>query len=282
MNKHYPIGVSSRGGKPLDEAAFIDMKNSGINVIEIARSDYNGFDYAAVKALSDKYGVGLWTLHLPYMPFEIIDISSTDEAIRRGTLEIFDDIIARAAYIGIDKFVVHPSGEPIAEPDRDERMKRSMQSLDYLAERAAECGAEIAVEDLPRTCLGRNSDEILRLISVNDKLRVCFDVNHLLCEETCKFAEKVGEKIITLHISDYDFVDEKHWLPGEGDISWQELLRALKNIDYNGAWMYEVSFEPSNNIDRRILTYSDFYNNAVTLFNGVTPPPIGKRRILRK
>lgn len=275
-NKCYPVGLSTRGGKPVDENAFIAMKNGGIDVIELARSDYEAFDFAALKALSDKYGVGIWSLHLPYAPFETIDISSTDPAVRNGTLEVFYDIIGRAAEIGIDKFVVHPSGEPIPEKAREERMKYSMQSLDQLAEKAAEYGAVIAAEDLPRTCLGRNSDEILRLISANDRLRVCFDVNHLLNEETCAFAERVGERIITLHISDYDFTDEKHWLPGEGEIKWQSLLSTLEKIGYNGAWMYEVSFEPSHTIERRMLTYSDFYDNAMSLFSGVTPPPMGK------
>ena len=45
---------------------------------------------------------------------------------------------------------------------------------------AQQLGQVIAVEDLPRTCLGRESSEMLELISVNDKLRVCFDTNHLL------------------------------------------------------------------------------------------------------
>lgn len=279
MKTHYPIGLSSRGGKPLDEAAFAAMKNSGLEVIEIARSDYDNFDFATVKAFSDKYGIGIWTLHLPYMPFEKIDISSTDITLRKSTLDIFDDIIKRAAAIGIDKFVVHPSGEPIAENMRESRIECSMQSLDHLAGTAARNGAVIAVENLPRSCVGRNSDEILRLISANDKLRVCFDVNHLLNEESCAFAERVAERIVTLHISDYDFKDEKHWLPGEGDIRWHHLLKTLHKIGYNGAWMYEVSFEASDTIERRRLTYSDFYDNAVTLFSGSVPDAIGIRKV---
>lgn len=279
IKKTYPVGLSTCGNKPLDEKAFITMRDSGIDVIELSIPDFDGFDFAAVRSLSDKYGVGVWSLHLPFMPFENIDISSADETVRKGTLKLLDDIIDRAADIGVDKFIVHPSGEPIPEEDREERMKNSMQSLDHLAERAAEYGAVIAVEDLPRTCLGRNSDEILRLISVNERLRVCFDVNHLLSEDTCDFAEKLGEKIVTLHISDYDFIDERHWLPGEGDIKWQGLLSTLEKIGYNGAWMYEVSFKASNTIERRMLSYSDFYDNAMSLFGGITPEAVGRRKL---
>ena len=84
------------------------------------------------------------------------------------------------AHIGIDKFIVHPSAEPIEKDLRSENFKYSMESLDRLAEIAYAEGAVIAVEDLPRTCLGNSADEIGKLISVNDKLRVCFDTNHLL------------------------------------------------------------------------------------------------------
>ena len=102
------------------------------------------------------------------------------------------------------------------------------------------CGAVIAVEDLPRTCLGNTSDDIRKLISVNDKLRVCFDTNHLLEEDNIEFMKKLADKIITLHISDYDFLNERHWLPGEGKLDWAAMFSTLKEIGYNGVWMYEI------------------------------------------
>lgn len=138
-------------------------------------------------------------------------------------------------------------------------------------------GAVIAVEDLPRTCLGRNSEEILELISVHPALRVCFDTNHLLEEDIPTFVRNVGKKIITLHVSDYDFINERHWLPGEGDICWPEVLDALCKVDYAGPWLYEVGYKPPQTIERRQLTAVDFAHNANVLFAGDIPAAIGKR-----
>ena len=67
--------------------------------------------------------------------------------------------------------------------------------LKILAQKAEELGMILAVEDLPRTCLGRNSDEMLELLSADSRLRVCFDTNHLLGEPITDFIKKVNELI---------------------------------------------------------------------------------------
>ena len=72
-------------------------------------------------------------------------------------------------------------------------------------------------------------------------MRVCFDVNHLFHESHKDFIDALGEKIITLHISDYDYEDERHWLPGEGEINWEELVSLLKKINYQGVFMNEIN-----------------------------------------
>ena len=45
----------------------------------------------------------------------------------------------------------------------------------------------------------------------------------------------------TLHLSDYEFGDEEHWVPGEGKIDWKELLELLEKYDYEGPLMFEVT-----------------------------------------
>jgi len=203
------------------------------------------------------------------MPFDKIDISSLHKELRNNAMKLYTEMIERYADIGVDKFIVHPSGEPIDASDREERMKRSMEMLDSIAELAARHGAVAAVEDLPRTCLGNNSDEIGKLISANDKLRVCFDTNHLLNEDNVRFIEKLADKIVTLHVSDYDRIDEKHWLPGEGVVDWKALYSSLKAHDYSGIWLYEIGLKSPDTLKRsRDLTFGDFVRNADEIFNG--------------
>ena len=265
----FKVGFSC--GRDMSEERFKALKESGVGAIEISLSyeDLKTFDYKEALRLSKLYGIELWSFHLPFLPFAEIDISSTKEEIRKLSVDLCKGYIEKATEIGIDKFVIHPSAEPIMPEERPARLEASKNSLNELADFAAEKGAVIAVEDLPRTCLGNCAEEMLEILETNDKLRVCFDTNHLLKDTNGNFLKKVGDKIVTLHISDYDFVDEKHWLPGEGKVDWNEILEGLKNVGYKGVWMYEVGLGIPRTLTRsRNLEFDDFVRNAKEIFEG--------------
>ncbi len=274
------LGCSYYEG-PIDSEIFAAYKSAGICGMEISlyKNDLDALDFVEAKRLADEYGVELWSLHLPFGPFEIIDISRP--SIANSTVEYLCSLIDKAAAIGIGVMIVHPSGEPIADEDRPARLECAKKSLYTLAEYAKERGVVIAVEDLPRTCLGRNSSEILELISVHPDLRVCFDTNHLLSENIHDFIMKVGSKIITTHVSDYDAINERHWFPGEGVIDWKQLKADLDAIGYDGYWLYEISFGGSDKtVDRsRCLTYDDLRINYEEIMtnNSITNIGIGKK-----
>ena len=257
------------------EELFMECREHGIECVEISNSylsQAENVDFVKMAEFAKRYGVELWSYHLPFGPFEKLDISSRDKEVWKFSLETQQEYIRKASAVGIKTYVIHPSGEPIADEERSERMKWAQENLSKLAETAHRCGGTVAVEDLPRTCLGRNSDEILKLISADERLRVCFDANHLLKEDNVDFIRKVGSKIVTTHISDYDFINERHWLPGEGKNDWQAIIAALKEIGYSGPWLYEIRFEcPKTIIRPRNLCIADFALNAEELFAGKKP-----------
>lgn len=271
MKNRYRVGLSSCS-KELSEALFADFRAAGIEAIEIScrRDECAALDFSELLRLSEKYGVELWSFHLPFAPFSEIELSC--DATADATVDYYADLILRASEIGIKRFVAHPSGEPIAECDRAARMAKSRESLARLADIAEKHGATIAVEDLPRSCLGRDTAEVVELVSAHPALRVCFDTNHLLTEDAVKFIRTLGDKIVTLHVSDYDFTDERHWMPGEGDLNWQSLIAALDEVGYDGVWMYEIVYGASRTISReRELVPADFVKNAAELFAGEAP-----------
>lgn len=260
----FKIGLST--ATEITEELFASYKRAGIECMEVSRGkeETDAYDYDKIKEWSEKYGIELYSFHLPFMPFGVLDISNPNLA--ESTIEYLKDIIDKACAIGIDKFIIHASGEPIDENDRTKRMECAKNSLNILATYTKERGAVLCVEDLPRTCLGRDSSDILELISANENLRVCFDTNHLLGEENIDFIRKVGDKIITLHVSDYDRVNERHWLPGEGINDWQQIILELNKIGYSGAWLYEINYETGTIIRDRAIVDEDFVRNANELF----------------
>ena len=271
------IGLSSCG-KALDEELFSSYSKSGIDNMELSMKleGYITLDFCKVRALAEKYGINLWSFHLPFEA----DIDISNPEYSKSTIETHKDLIKKAAAIGVKIFVLHPSAEPIGDGERALRMNESKKSLVELADFAESYGATIAVENLPRTCLGKNADEMLELLSADKRLRACFDTNHLLSGCPIEFIKKLGKKIITTHVSDYDFVDERHWLPGEGRLDWQGVFKALISIGYEGTWLYELGFEAPPSIEReRALTCEDFAKNAREIFRGLPLTVLGTPKI---
>lgn len=261
----YRIGVSTPCR--IDEEMFRLYSKAGITHMEVSVSKElsDELDFAKLLEWSKKYGVELYSFHLPFWPFAEIDISNPD--IAEASVEYLKGFVDKGTSVGIDKYIIHPSGEPIEENDRPLRMATAKKSLAILAEYAEGKGAVICVENLPRTCLGRDSRDILELLNCDSRLVACFDTNHLLEEDPIEFINKIGNKIVTLHVSDYDFKNERHWLPGEGLLDWQSIISALEGVGYDGVWLYEINLNCPWTIKRpRDLTYEDFYRNAMELF----------------
>ena len=82
---------------------------------------------------------------------------------------------------------------------------------------------------LPRTCLGNCSNEIAELISVDSSLGICFDTNHLLIENPINFINKLGNRIVTLHISDYTTVKTQDGRTHNGSLLYT--LRPLQPLE---------------------------------------------------
>ena len=57
-----------------------------------------------------------------------------------------------------------------------------------------------------------------------------------------------GPRLIHLHL--HDFLDRDHIAPMDGDLQWAEVFRALKDIDYQGQFMFEALLTPEGSMDR--------------------------------
>ena len=259
----WAFGMSSCSTGKVDIDTFEQYAKHGVEMIETSFGSLDAVphNWKELETNSRDTGVKLWSVHLPFWPFDVLDFASFDKEARKKALAIQCEITKNAADIGIKTAVIHPSGEPYPQNERDERIKIAADMLAQLAEAAHSCGVTVAVEDLPRTCLGNCSADIKRLIADNQKLRVCFDTNHLLSERNVDFVKALGDKIVTLHVSDYDFRNERHWLPYEGSVDWAELVTALEDVGYCGPFMYEISLKTPASIKRRDLTFADFSEN---------------------
>ena len=262
----------------LSKKMFDDCAKNGVDVVEVSVGDnvLRELDWNSVKQNAKDSGVGIWSVHLPFWGNPKIDPADMDKSVRDYTVEHFRDLIGRSAELGAKIAVVHPALEPTKPEERATRVGYSQESMAKLAEIAAGYGMTAAVEDLPRTCLGNTAAELLEIVSADDRLGVTFDVNHLLEDTHENFMKLLGKRIVTLHISDYDFQNERHRIPGEGGIDWKSLMAMLKDAGYTGPWLYELSMQTPDSITRpRGLTVADVRANYDVLMSGNVPAPFG-------
>ncbi|MBO5214579.1 MAG: sugar phosphate isomerase/epimerase [Clostridia bacterium] len=244
---------------------FKQMASSGVTDVEISvEYDFQeSLDPKKILADAKNAGVRIWSFHLPFCPFDLINPAFFDETKRENTVKFLSSIIKKWGENGIKRFVIHASGEPNADNERPLLLSQAKKSLEELSVVAKEYDAIIAVEDLPRTCLGNHHSDILYLIGDNPNLGVCFDTNHLLSERGEDFLRAVKGRLVTVHISDFDYINERHWLPGEGKIDWVSMMDALDEVGYDGTFLYELSFLSTKSIFRPTpLTPAHFYQNA--------------------
>ena len=245
--RDYPVGISlSLYGHNLKQSDLDAVKAAGVRYVEVVMTPAmrkfpeNEF-YSRIfeiKEMVDKAGLTVWSVHLPYG--RNIDISEIDPAKRESYVSKQERMIELAGIFKPSRLILHPSAEPIKDEDRATRLQCARNSIGRLSLAAKRINAVLCVEDLPRTCLGRNSEEIMYLIKDYPDVMVCFDSNHLLNESHDHFFEVAGSRIATIHASDYDGIDERHWMEGSGIIDWPAFLANLRKTGYKGVFMHEV------------------------------------------
>lgn len=259
-------------GKTSEVEVFKKLKEAGIECVELSFNYDRYINFMDFPNNAEKYaeyakeaGITLFSIHLPFSMKH--DISDTIEENRNAIIAANEALIRAAGRIGIKVAVLHPSSEPIWNCERGERMRRSREAITYLKKVSDESGITLAVENLPRTCLCNTSSEMVELLE-GTGVSVIFDTNHSLIETNEVFIRnltKAGLRIVSLHISDYDFTDEKHRLPGDGINDWKAIFSALEENGYEGPLMYEVIKVPKG---REQVPFCDLAENMKKLANG--------------
>lgn len=216
---------------------------------------------AMLKSLGD--GCEIWSVHAP---FGGVDLASPDDSMRRKSVEDTKHAGELASDLGAKVLTVHPALElPDMEP-RAARIEASGQSIGMIADHCAPMGITVAVEILPRKCIGRSLEELSRIIEIAGKpnVGICLDTNHSFPASALpEVIREIGSRLVTLHVSDNDDVDERHWLPMRGVIDWPAVIRSLKEIGYTGPFLYEAPL-PGSDLSEGLAALESNYQELMT------------------
>lgn len=219
--------------------------------------------------LSRKYNVAIRSYHLPFadendggtFPFTP---ASLDADVRKFTLDNTKRLISYISKCGIKYVVLHGS-KKVSDDERQIKLDYLVEYINDLCEFCKSSDITVALETLKPTCLGRNLEEHLYIMErvKYDNIGICFDSNHLLCDDNIRFLEEAGQYVVTTHLSDYDGVDERHWFPGEGINNWPKIVSLLKSKGYCGPWVFEVSFKDRNPTNGELETLINQWEKSV-------------------
>lgn len=230
------------------------LRGSSVQAVELWEPTFEQGDEYVQQARRAFAAVGVQprTVHADFDAS--LDISSPDAAIRASGIQAIATALDLAVRIGAGIVVVHPSSEPIGSDARASCIEQAKRSIEIIADMVREAGCRVALELLPRTCLGHSVLELLSLLEDvdPDTAGVCLDVNHLM-DRYASLPEVVrglGPRLFALHCSDYDGVDEKHWPPMRGVVDWAGFLSALSAIGFAGPVNYEAHFDGQTPAER--------------------------------
>ena len=156
--------------------------------------------------------------------------------------------------IGIKNMVLHCDNLSETNLSREEKIEKNIEKLQILAEYIKNKEITVCLENLrPHSpeeteLVDRSADDLLYIIERigSSKFGICLDTGHLnLTDKNQReFILKAGDKLKALHITDNDGNTDQHLMPfNRGTVDFPEIIKALKEIKYNGIFNLEIPGE---------------------------------------
>jgi len=216
---------------------FPKLKKWGFETVEIPVESPEHIDPAKVKAAADKAGLAIGTICACMGPGR--DLRGSEEDQKTGS-DYVHALIDQAVELGCPR-VVGPiySVVGLKGPHTDEEKKRDFElvvkNLGPLARHAQEKGITLCIEPLNRfeTDFLNTCDQALRLVKAvkNPAVKIHLDTFHMNIEEKnqADAIRKAGPLLAHFHSCGCD-----RGTPGGDHIDWKEIVKALKEINYQG------------------------------------------------
>lgn len=168
--------------------------------------------------------------------------------------KLVERAIVACSILGIPQMVYHPIRT--ADASRSAEMeKMNREFFSRVADFSHKYNIGVAIENMwpfIKTSPINNPDYLIDFVdSFKDPLvGMCWDTGHGNLTkgdpDLAKYADqyrmitKIGKRLKALHISDNNGYDDEHILPFNGNINWFDVMRALKDIDYQHSFTYEA------------------------------------------
>ena len=125
--------------------------------------------------------------------------------------------------------------------------KSNLEAMRRLHRVARNYGIRVGLENLWQADLLADIGEIIAFFRDLDRdVGLTLDVGHAhLMGHATLFLDALKDRIIHMHVSDNDGVEDKHWEVGKGNIDWQSITNKTRENNFDGMMIVEC-FEGVN------------------------------------
>lgn len=232
------IGASSTIFSTMDFVKVFEMMGEEFHHWEIiTEGEHSPRNIAPLfEQLAPSYDMS-YSIHAPMCD---INIASLNERIREDSVIETINTIDFAMGMNATTITFHPGTQPFSMPQlRDKSIAACKKSLSMLDRISQECGAPLALENMPcwEFMLGRTVEEFKELID-DTNLMMCFDIGHANTNgQVTEFIKEFKDRIINIHIHDNHGKTDEHLTCGEGKIDFKKHLKDLRW--YPGTYIIE-------------------------------------------
>lgn len=238
-------------------------KEIGFDILEFQAQpllEMSNYNMDEMKKAADEYGIELtYSLGLD----KRYDVSSRDESIRLGGVEYLKNIVEKVGYMGGKVLSgVSYAGWGCCDVDpvngKKDLLENSLKSMKEIIKTAEDNDVTYCVEAVNRFegCLINTAKEAVEYVeAVNSpKIGVLLDTYHMNIEEN-SFSEAIklaGDKLVSFHTG-----DNNRRCPGRGHINFDEIFKALADINYKGRIVSEPFIAQGGEVGRDIFVWRD-------------------------
>jgi sugar phosphate isomerase/epimerase len=248
MRFRYSYNLIGYSGEEVSKS--IDrLARLGYDAVEV-EGEPDEHDPKSIKKLADDAGLAVSSV-CPNFTAER-DISHPDPEVRRGATEYLRRVAGFAGDLAAPLFIVAPTAYPRVSPIADPRdeWRWAIESVREVGEYAGSLGVDLSLECWNRygTYMLNRLDEGVRMWreTALENGGVMADTFHMNVEERSIPAaiRSTGDLLNHVHLA-----DSNRLAPGLGHTDFEEILRALVEVDYDGYLAFELITSPPNLLD---------------------------------
>lgn len=248
MSKSLPVLGAAMTSKNLDEhldwllAEQRDLELDDFVTTSVLDGDNLGQHVKEVKSKLAGH-TGRMGIHGPHWN---LDAAAFDPKFRKFVQDRYTQALDVCAELGATHMVVHSPLRFLGETSSfsnpqigDWNDKRSLfevihETLAPVVSRAEAIGCTLVIENI----YDRSPEMLTRLVRSFDSnsVRQSLDVGHAYiafahgAPPPDYFVREAGDLLAHLHLSDTDGYADRHWIPGAGNVNWDELFAAIGEL----------------------------------------------------